>query len=71
MISPSRDLSTDPSAVEKPLRFNCPKCGQPLSVHGSRLRTDADGQPERVHIYFCLTDGFFSLNRKRGLVDGL
>jgi hypothetical protein len=64
-------MSTDPSAVEKPVPFSCPKCGQPLSVHGSRLDTAPDGQPERIHIYFCFKDGFFTLTNRKGLVEGL
>jgi hypothetical protein len=44
-------MLTDPSGVDKPVQLDCPKCGKPLSVHGSRLDTGPDGQPEWVHIY--------------------
>ena len=64
-------LATPTSAVELRQRMsdpnvsvNCPRCGQRLVYRktgiGRRLRSPIQGDQE-VHLYFCETDGFYSL----------
>ena len=60
-------MSPDPAA---PLAFDCPKCGQPLHPHAYRTEIDADEQPEKVYVYLCLKDGFFTFRNSTGLVEG-
>jgi len=42
----------------EPRRFICPKCGQILSFHNTRIDSTG-GQPNLVLVYFCITHGFF------------
>lgn len=64
---PAPLMSTD----EKPLWFDCPKCGAQLHIHNSRTDVDANGQPQRVSAYLCFTDGFFTFRNSAGLTEGL
>jgi len=64
-------MSPDPPATNKPLAFNCPKCGQALRPHAYRTEIDAGGQPEKVYVYMCFTHGFFTFKDSTGLVEGL
>jgi hypothetical protein len=62
---------SDHSDAETPLAFNCPKCGEPLHPHAYRTEIDANGQLEKVYVYLCFKDGFFTFRNGTGLVEGL
>jgi hypothetical protein len=56
---------------EKPLPFNCLKCGKPLLIHAFRVDKDVTGATESVHVYLCHEHGFFTFKESKGLVEGL
>lgn len=43
---------------ETPLPFNCPTCGERLSVYGCRVESDDGGLPKVVDVYMCNMHGF-------------
>ena len=49
----------------------CPRCGEVLANHASRLEMDGDGKSEQVHVYLCFTHGFFMFRLSEGLTHGL
>jgi hypothetical protein len=52
------------------LPFNCPKCGQKLTLHNTRIDVIAD-KAERVDVWFCITHGFFRFTESEGLKPGM